>query len=210
MTAEKPLFAGMQKKTAFSFLTGNSHKFQEAKEALAQFPGIELSQIIEEKTEFKDDNASDPISEIAKKAAIAAVKKYKVPVAVEDAGIFFNAYPGFPGLNTKWVMRNISYDGILRLLDGKDRTAYFRSVVAYYEPSQLQREEEPLLFEGRIEGSISAEVIGNDVDCMDYDRIFIPSGETRTFSLIMEDKRKMSHRKIAFQKLGEFLLKKTV
>jgi XTP/dITP diphosphohydrolase len=199
----------MQQKTAFSFLTGNPHKFQEAKEALAQFPGIELSQIIEEKTEFKDDNASDPISEIAKKAALEALKKYKVPVAVEDAGIFFTAYPGFPGLNTKWVMRNIGYDGILRLLDGKDRTVYFRSIVAYCEPSYLQRGEEPMLFEGRIDGSISAEVIGKNMDCMDYDRIFIPLGETQAFSLIMEVKRKMSHRKIAFQKLGEFLLEKT-
>jgi XTP/dITP diphosphohydrolase len=199
----------MQKKIAFSFLTGNTHKFLEAKEALAQFPSIELCQIKEEKIEFKDDNAADPISEIAKKAAIAAVKKYKVPVAVEDAGLFFSTYPGFPGLNTKWVMKKLGYDGILRLLDGKDRTAYFRSIVAYCEPSQLQGGGEPVLFEGRIEGSISAEVIGKDVDCMDYDRIFIPLGETQTFSLIMEEKRKMSHRKIAFQKLGEFLLKKT-
>jgi XTP/dITP diphosphohydrolase len=209
MAVEGPLFTGMQKKIAFSFLTGNPHKFLEAKEALAQFPDIELSQIKEEKIEFKDDNAPDPISEIAKKAAIAAVIKYKVPVAVEDAGLFFNAYPGFPGLNTKWVMRNIGYDGILRLLEGKDRTAYFRSVVAYCEPSQLQSGEAPMLFDGRIEGSISAEVIGKDEDCMDYDRIFIPSGKTQAFSLIMEEKRKMSHRRIAFQQLGEFLLKTT-
>jgi XTP/dITP diphosphohydrolase len=126
---------------------------------------------------------------------------------VEDAGIFFNAYPGFPGLNTKWVMKKIGYDGILRLLADKDRTAYFRSVVAFCEPAHLLRGEEPLLFEGRIEGSISAKAIGKDEDCMDYDPIFIPLGGTQPFSLIMEEKKKMSHRKIAFQKLGEFLLK---
>ena len=190
----------MRKNIAFSFLTGNSHKYKEAKEALAVFEDIELTQINEEKTEIKNDDAEDPISEIAKTAVMEAVRKYGVPVAVEDAGIFFDAYPGFPGLNTKWVMKKLGYDGILRLLKGMDRGACFRSVVAFCMPGG-----EPLLFEGRIEVSISEQVIGIDIDCMDYDRIFIPKGETGTFSLIMEKKKKMSHRKIAFQKLGEYL-----
>ena len=97
-------------------------------------------------------------------------------------------------------MNKIGYDGILRLLLGKDRSAYFRSMVGFCEPLG-----EPLLFEGKIEGAITEEVIGMDEDCMDYDRIFIPRGFDKPFSLIMEEKRRMSHRKIAFQKLGEYL-----
>ena len=193
------------KKIIFSFLTGNSHKFLEAGEALAQFPEIELLQINEEKTEIKNDDSPDPLTEIARKAAKIAVKKYKTPVAVEDAGIFFEEYPDFPGLNTKWVMKKIGYDGILRLLDGKNRNACFRSVVAYCNPVEYESGGEVRLFEGKIEGAISREVIGNEIDCMDYDRIFIPCGESKTFSLIMEKKRQMSHRKIAFRKLGEYL-----
>ena len=65
-----------------------------------------------------------------------------------------------------------------------------------------------MLFEGKIEGVISEEVIGIDIDCMDYDRIFIPKGQTLTFSLIMEEKKRISHRKIAFQKLGGYLMNK--
>jgi XTP/dITP diphosphohydrolase len=183
-----------------SFLTGNSHKFIEAREALSEFPCIELKQIAGKKIEYKDDTATDPIKEIARYAAEEAVKIYGVPVVVEDTGIFFNAYPEFPGLNTKWVIERIKYDGILRLLSGKDRTAYFRSVLAFRCP-----ERETVFFEGKINGRISEEVIGEDKNCMDYDRIFIPEGETCPFSLIMEKKRQMSHRKIAFQKLGEYL-----
>jgi len=179
-----------------SFLTNNSHKFIEAKEALTLYPCIELKQIKEEKAEYKDDTLSDPVMEIAKKAIKEAVKKYTVPIVVEDTGLFFNAYPKFPGLNTKWIMKQIGYDGILRLLAGKDRTAYFRSVVAFCKPG-----EEPVLFEGKIDGRISEEVIGKDEDCMDYDRLFIPLGETLPFSLKMDNKRQISHRKIAFQKL---------
>jgi XTP/dITP diphosphohydrolase len=189
----------MQEKQVF-FLTNNSHKFSEAKEALSTFPCVELKQIKEEKAEYKNDSVPDPILEIAKKAVEEAVRKYAVPIAVEDTGIFFNAYPEFPGLNTKWVIKKIGYDGILRLLEGKDRTAYFRSVVAYCEP-----EGDIVLFDGSINGCISEKIMGMDEDCMDYDRIFIPSGETRPFSLIMDEKRQTSHRKIAFQKLGKYL-----
>ncbi|MCL2832897.1 MAG: hypothetical protein FWD78_06985 [Treponema sp.] len=195
----------MQKKITLSFLTGNLHKFIEAKEALAVFPNIQITQINEEKPEVKNDDAEDPILDIAKAAAEIAFQKYKVPVAVEDAGIFLEAYPGFPGLNTKWIMKKLDYEGILRLLKGKNRNACFRSVVAYRDPL----DSETRIFEGRIEGRISTEVIGRNVDCMDYDRIFIPNGESHTFSLIMENKKKMSHRKIAFEKLGRFLLEKS-
>jgi len=192
----------MQGTIRVSFLTNNSHKFMEAKEALIPYPCIELNQIKEGKIEYKDDTLLDPIMEIAKKAAENAVKKYAVPIVVEDTGLFFNAYPKFPGLNTKWVIKQIGYDGILRLLAEKDRTAFFRTVVAFCMPG-----EEVVLFEGKIDGKISEEVIGKDEDCMDYDRLFIPSGETLPFSLRMENKRQASHRKIAFQKLGEYLQK---
>jgi XTP/dITP diphosphohydrolase len=197
------MLVSMREKIVVSFLTNNPHKFIEAREALSVYPCIELKQIKEEKAEYKDDAEADPIKEIAKRAAEEAVKKYAIPIAVEDTGIFFNAYPQFPGLNTKWVIKQIGYDGILRLLSGKDRTAYFRSIAAFCQPG-----EEAVLFEGRISGRISEEVMGTDEDCMDYDRIFIPSGETRPFSLIMEEKRQISHRKIAFQKLGEYLRQK--
>jgi len=94
----------MKGKIRVSFLTNNFHKFIEAKEALTQYSCIELEQIKEEKAEYKDDTLSDPVMEIAKKAIEEAVMKYKIPVVVEDTGLFFNAYPKFPGLNTKWVI----------------------------------------------------------------------------------------------------------
>jgi len=193
----------MQEKITVSFLTNNPHKFIEAKEALAVYPCIELKQIIEGKAEYKNDATADPINEIARRAAEEAIKKYTIPIVVEDTGLFLNAYPEFPGLNTKWLIKKIGYDGILRLLAGKDRTAYFRSIVAFCEP-----EGDVVLFEGIINGTISEEVIGNDKDCMDYDRLFIPLGETLPFSMIMAEKRQISHRKIAFHKLGEYLQRK--
>ncbi|MDR3325299.1 MAG: hypothetical protein LBS82_04875 [Spirochaetaceae bacterium] len=187
-------------KIVVSFLTKNAHKFIEAREALAAFPHIALEQIAAEKPEYKDDEDADPIRKIAERAAAEAVLRYGVPLVAEDAGIFFNAYPGFPGLNTKWLMKRIGYEGVFRLLAGKDRAAYFRSALAFRTPQGTGA-----FFEGRLEGRIAERVEGEAADCMDYDRIFIPAGAERPFSLMMDEKMRMSHRKMAFHKLGVFL-----
>jgi len=191
----------MKQHVKISFLTQNSHKFKEAKDALLPFECIEIVQLSEKKPEYKDDSLEDPITEIALKAAEEGANLYNRIVVAEDTGLFFNAYHDFPSLNSKWIIKRIGYEGILRLLEGKDRTAYFRSMVAICKPN-----EKPIAFEGTIEGRIADKVYGEDVDCMDYDRIFIPDGFDVTYSLEMENKALTSHRKKAFQSLGEHIL----
>lgn len=192
----------MREPIVISFLTKNRHKFIEAEDALMPYKDIQLVQLSEEKHEYKDDSVGDPIKEIALKAAKEGANLYNKIVVAEDTGIFFNAYCDFPSLNTKWIIKRLDYDGILRLLEGKDRTAYFRAVVALCKPNG-----EPIVFEGRIDGRIAEKVYGEEIDCMDYDRIFIPNGSDVPFSLMMDNKTLISHRKIAFQRLGEYYIK---
>jgi XTP/dITP diphosphohydrolase len=192
----------VKERVVISFLTQNRHKFIEAKEALMPYKCIQIVQLSEGKHEYKDDSVNDPIKQIALKAAEEGANLYKKMVVTEDTGLFFNAYRDFPSLNTKWVIKQLDYDGILRLLDGKDRTAYFRSVVALCKPN-----EEPIAFDGRIDGHIAEKVYGENIDCMDYDRVFIPDDSDVPFSLMMDNKAHISHRKIAFQKLGEYISK---
>lgn len=185
---------------AISFLTQNRHKYAEAKEALSPYANIILEQLAEHKQENKDDSLSDPIKAIAIRAAEDASVKYNKFVVAEDSGVYFNAFDNFPGMNTKWIIKNIGYDGIMRLLAGKNRSAYFRAVIALSNPNSRTK-----VFEGRISGHISEKVYGENIDCMDYDRIFIPAGSDVPFALIMKNKQQISHRSIAFQKLGEYL-----
>jgi XTP/dITP diphosphohydrolase len=194
----------VKERIIISFLTQNCHKFIEANKALIPYKSIEIVQFSKEKEEYKNDSVSDPVKQIALKAAKEAANLYKRIIVAEDTGLFFNAYRDFPSLNTKWVIKRLGYDGILRLLDGKDRSAYFRSVVALCKP-----DEEPITFEGKIDGHIAEKVYGENIDCMDYDRVFIPDGFDVPFSLMMDNKAHISHRKIAFQKLGEYLSKQT-
>lgn len=189
----------MQEKITISFLTQNRHKLFEAKEALSAFDNVVLEQLDEPKYENKDDSVADPLKNIAVTAAVMASKEHNKIVAAEDSGIFFEEYPNFPGMNTKWLIKSIGFDGILRLLQGKNRTAYFRAVVAVSNPKGVVK-----VFEGIVKGRISEQVCESNVDCMDYDRIFIPIGSNVPFALMMDDKRTMSHRYLAFKNLGEF------
>jgi XTP/dITP diphosphohydrolase len=182
------------------FLTQNEHKYIEAKDALSPFPNIEVEQLAEQKREMKDESLVDPIKMIAIYAAENASLKYNRIVIAEDSGIYFDAYDDFPAMNTKWIIKRIGYEGILKLLDGKKRGAYFRSVIALSMP-----ERKTNTFEGIIKGQISEIVLGENVKCMDYDRIFIPAGFSIPFSLMMQEKKLLSHRSVAFNKLGNFL-----
>ena len=78
------------------------------------------------------------------------------------------------------------------------------TVAAYCEPGK-----EPILFEGRMDGTITEEVKNPKADVMPYDYIFIPKGEFRAISEMSDDEKNyISQRAQAFTKLAEFLKKK--
>ena len=81
--------------------------------------------------EIQDEN----LENIAKASAIDAAKKCGLPVIVEDAGLFIEALNGFPGPYSSYVNKTIGVGGILKLMNNvKDRSAYFLSAVAFYDP----------------------------------------------------------------------------
>lgn len=181
-----------------SFVTTNQGKFEEVEYLMKKY-GIEVDWV---KMKYEEDN-DDTIEETAKKAATKIANELNIPVVLEDTGLFFEAYKGFPGPSPKFVFKTLGYKGILKLLDGEDRGAYFQTFAAYCEPNS-----EPVLFSGEMKGQISSEImnIDKDLDFMPYDRIFIPEGETMTISdMTLDQKNKLSQRSKAFEKLGQFL-----
>lgn len=73
------------------FVTGNIHKFQEARVEFHK-KKIALAMLNIDAIEIQ----SDDLKEIAKTSASDAAKKTNIPVFVEDAGLFINALNGFP------------------------------------------------------------------------------------------------------------------
>ncbi|MEX0650290.1 MAG: RdgB/HAM1 family non-canonical purine NTP pyrophosphatase [Candidatus Andersenbacteria bacterium] len=178
------------------FVTTNKHKFQEVQDILKDYP-IELEQL----DRSYEENHDASIDEVARSGALQMLKEINAPVVVEDTGLFFEAYEGFPGALPKFVMNTLGFKGILKLLEGESRKAYFRTVVGYAEPGQ-----EPQLFEGIMRGSITEEVHNPEADVMPYDKIFIYEGQAKTISdMTAEEKSALSQRGESFRKFGEYI-----
>lgn len=178
------------------FVTKNKHKFEEVSRVLQEF-GIEL----EQRAIDYEENHDESVNAIAKGAAKKLAEQFGEPVMVDDTGIFFEAYDNFPGALPKFVFNSIGYDGIFKLLEGMDRTAYFLCCIGYCEPGK-----EPMVFEGKLYGKITTEVHDPDMDILPYERIFIANGYDRPMSQISrEEKNKIGHRGEAARKLGEYL-----
>lgn len=74
----------------------------------------------------------DSVQEVSKFKAETAFKIIKAPVLVEDGGFSVFSLNGFPGVYTKYVLKTLGADGILRLMQGNnDRRAKFISVATY-------------------------------------------------------------------------------
>ncbi|MCX8147232.1 MAG: non-canonical purine NTP pyrophosphatase [Candidatus Woesearchaeota archaeon] len=181
-----------------SFVTTNRHKFEEAKKVLSEFD-IDLEWVNEELPEYEEC-----IEEIAKQKARYAAKKLRKAVVVEDTGVFFEAYKIFPGPRPKFVFNSIGYEGIMRLLEGKMRRAFFKTAVGYCRPGKR-----PIVFSGIMKGRITKKVFDKNKDVMPYERIFVPENKKKTLSqMSREEKNLISHRAKAFRRLGRFLKKR--
>jgi len=137
------------------------------------------------------------VEEIAEGCALRAYSILRRPLFVEDSGLFVPALNGFPGAYSAWVLRKLGNEGILRLLEGKNRDAEFRCAVAFTEGKEVR------LFTGIVEGRVSESIRGNGG--FGYDPIFIPERGEKTFAEEPSLKDSLSHRSRALQKFGEFL-----
>ncbi|HJU12915.1 MAG TPA: RdgB/HAM1 family non-canonical purine NTP pyrophosphatase [Candidatus Nitrosotalea sp.] len=175
------------------FASSNRHKFEEAREILAQF-GLRLRFFRYSLEEIQ----SEDLSEIARHKALQACMQCPGPVIVEDAGLFIDSLNGFPGPYSSFVFDTIGNRGILKLVSSK-RAATFRSIIAYCE-----KNHDVMVFEARVKGKISRKLQGRR---WGFDPIFIPEGRSKTYSQI-SDKNSVSHRFRALEKFASWYLRR--
>ena len=185
-------------KVAF-FATGNINKFNEARHILGQF-GIAVGML-----RLKGDEIqSDSLKDIAQTSVVYANKRCRLPIFVEDAGLFIDALDGFPGPYAAYVYKTIHNSGILKLMQNiPDRKAKFQSVIAYCD---TQTTREPLCFEGEINGEITpVERREQGQSGFGFDPIFQPEGNPKTFAeMTIEEKNGFSHRAMAIRRFAEW------
>lgn len=174
-------------------MTENQEKFREAKSILDS-QGIKIRQLKRAKVEIQDPS----IEKIARQAIKTALVHHSELLLVEDSGLFIDALRGFPGPFSSYVYETIGLEGILGLLDGRRRSAYFQTSIAVGSAS-LQ----PRTFTGTVRGSISRKIVGSAG--FGYDPIFIPEGFRETFGQTSREfKNKHSHRAKAFLKFAKW------
>ncbi len=187
------------------FATGNINKFNEARHILGQF-GIAVGMLRLKGNEIQSDSLKD----IAQTSVVYAFKRCRLPIFVEDAGLFIDALDGFPGPYAAYVYKTIHNIGILKLLENiPERKAKFQSVIAYCDDQIIC---EPMCFEGEVEGEITPiERKEQGKSVFGFDPIFQPDGGKKTFAeMTIGEKNGYSHRAKAIRRFAEWYRKQQV
>jgi len=120
----------------------------------------------------------------------------------DDSGVCIEALDGFPGVDSKGFIIecggvNQMFAKLEKMLEGKDKTAYFQTSVASYDPES----DTITTGEGVIRGKIQFPALGNSHAA--FDSIFIPDGYHKTLAeLGKEVKNKISARNKAIREIA--------
>ncbi len=137
------------------------------------------------------------------KARSASKESGEIAIA-DDSGLCVEALNEAPGIySARWAQTNEGERDFQKGMekihhqigDNPNRKAFFISVLAVVWPNGDEQ-----IFEGRIEGHITWPPRGENG--FGYDPIFTPVGYQNTFAeMDKEEKKSISHRSLAFQKL---------
>lgn len=180
------------------FATNNVHKFNEARQVLAEYD-IATGMLRIKSLEIQ----SNSLEEIAKTSVIDASEKCHLPIIVEDAGLFVETLNGFPGPYAAYVYKTIGNKGILQIMrEAENRNARFESAIAYHS-SKL---DTPMCFLGEVAGEITREERKGDNELgFGFDPIFKPADSEKTFAeMTIAEKNRFSHRASALRKFAEW------
>jgi XTP/dITP diphosphohydrolase len=196
---ENNSYCELPERKVIFFATGNVNKFNEARHILRQF-GVAVGML-----KLKGDEIqSDSLKDIAQKSVLYAYQQCKLPIFVEDAGLFIETLNGFPGPYAAYVYKTIHNSGILKLMQNNpNRKADFRSVIAYCDDQTVGQ---PLCFEGEVNGEITPiERREQGKSGFGFDPIFQPDGRQKTFAeMTIEEKNGYSHRAMAIRRFAEW------
>ena len=192
------------------FATNNQHKLEEIRSILGnKFEILSLSEI-----GCHEDipETGNTLEENAVQKAEYIYEKYGLSCFADDTGLEVDALNGAPGVFSARYAGGEGHDSeanmqkLLRELgENNNRKARFRTVIALILRGEKQ---EPLLFEGIVNGTIAHEKHGSEG--FGYDPIFIPDGYNQSFAeLGLDIKNSISHRARAVKKLADWLCAKT-
>jgi XTP/dITP diphosphohydrolase len=175
--------------------TRNKHKLEELKSYLAPHH-IEVIALDTSVPDVKETGKSFEDNALLK--AKAACKAMNLPALADDSGLCVWGIGGSPGVySARWAGPEQDYEHAFNKIESElkqneshtDRRASFICTLALCFPDQRT----PMIFEGRIDGTIVTPPRGPIK--FGYDPIFIPNGYKKTFAeMTAAEKQKISHR----------------
>jgi XTP/dITP diphosphohydrolase len=156
---------------------------------------------------FDPEETGKTFKENALLKAKAYAKKINIPCIADDSGVVVDGMDGLPGIHSnRWfegTPDNRNSEVLKRLTSDKVRTARYITVAAYYDP--ITGEE--ITYKATQEGTIADKLY--DGEGFAYDKIFIPKGQVKTFSVLGDDfKNQDSQRARAYKQLHNYLKEK--
>ena len=134
-------------------------------------------------------------------------EKLNLPCFADDSGFCVEALNNYPGVKSKrffdkFSSKKAAFNHIISQVKKRgDARAFFITVI-----SLTLQNNHHISFVGRINGQVSLEPKGSLG--FGYDPIFIPDNYEKTFAeMKIDEKNKISHRKIAITKLKSFLFR---
>ena len=165
------------------YITSNEGKFRSAKLIIPEIEKLDI-----DLPEIQEINPK----KIIEAKLIEARKHKKGRFIVSDGSLYLEAISGLPGPLIKWFEKNMgNFD------------AFAKVIVGY-----MDNQDKIDYFEGEIRGKIVKPKGSNGYG---WDEIFQPSGFKKTFAeMTIEEKNKISHGRIALEKLREYLKKEKI
>ena len=189
------------------FFSNNTNKVIEIKKIFNKFK-LELISLYDLNINEEPEESGKTFEENAKIKSDYGYNKTGIPCFADDSGICLETFDWKPGILSKRFLNNFKnneacFKSIIQSCknNGK-RNAYFKTSI-----SLTIKNDQNLIFNGKIDGKISAQVKG-DLG-FGYDPIFIPKNYKKTLAeLSTKEKNEISHRFIAVTKLINFLTNK--
>lgn len=185
------------------FATHNDHKVKEVAQMLPSY--LTMKSLTDINFHDEIDETGKTFEENALLKAKTIFEKTNKNIFADDSGLVIDALDGAPGVySARYAGTGKDADNVakaLKELEGKtNRKAYFISIFC------LILNGKEYFFEGKVNGTISTEILGEDG--FGYDPIFIPDGYSKSFAqMTAEEKNNISHRGLAVKKLNDFLTK---
>jgi len=172
------------------FITGNKNKFSEAKAILSEVEHLEM--------DLPEIQSADA-HEIIRAKLKEALHHHDGEFLIEDTSLYFDCLNGLPGPLIKWFLEALGNEGLAKITEKLGQTgAEAKTIIGY-----AKNHDELFFFEGAVRGQI---VAPRGETIFGWDPIFLPDGYDKTFAEMSRDeKNKISMRRMALNKLKEFL-----